>query len=427
MSNFDGFKGSSDDKFWTKERDNKGRYSKGVRWVLAIVIAFGLWVYVISETNPTTQEVFTSVPVELLNEESLVNRGLALVGDGEYTVNVTVEGKRGDIQSTDVDAIVATVDLFGYSQGDNYIMVNVNLPANSDVSFVEVRPARILVEIDEFAAVSKEIDVHIDGSLPSGQQLSSASVSPSEVVVSGPKSWVDQVATVDVFVSAEMLDEDGDPIQVEAIPMNEEGLRVENVSLSTPYVDYAANLYPTKTVPVEIPFVGELPEGFVLDEHESVSAVIRGPKSALRSVSSLTAEPVDLSSLAEGLNRIPLRISLPSKAEYARGQEKPYVELIVKPTDSVSFVYDTDDLQLKNLTAEYGVDIASQEFYLTVVGERSVVEMLTQNDFLLSIDLAGVSAGEYTAAVDVIYDPGLKVQSWVLDPSSIDIVVTEKE
>ena len=39
----------------------------------------------------------SQVPVQLLNVQSLTARQLAIAGDGEYTVDVVVEGRRADI------------------------------------------------------------------------------------------------------------------------------------------------------------------------------------------------------------------------------------------------------------------------------------------------------------------------------------------
>ena len=64
--------------------------------VAAIVLAIVLWVYVISVVNPPTTVTVRQVPVTLLNQEYLDDSKLAIAGDGKYTVDVDLSGKRKD-------------------------------------------------------------------------------------------------------------------------------------------------------------------------------------------------------------------------------------------------------------------------------------------------------------------------------------------
>ena len=65
--------------------------------VAAIVLAIVLWVYVISVVNPPTTVTVRQVPVTLLNQDYLDDSKLAIAGDGKYTVDVDLSGKRKDL------------------------------------------------------------------------------------------------------------------------------------------------------------------------------------------------------------------------------------------------------------------------------------------------------------------------------------------
>jgi len=121
--------------------------------IISIIIAIVLWAYVIQVMDPTKKETIKDVPVQLLNEESLTTRGLALSGEAKYTVDVTIEGKRADLAKITADDIIANADLFGFSLGKNYITVVVSAPDGIDV--LEVRPSKINVTIEELIEAVK--------------------------------------------------------------------------------------------------------------------------------------------------------------------------------------------------------------------------------------------------------------------------------
>ena len=125
-------------------QDNKKKSAKDssrtITIILSVVIALILWSYVIIQVNPTKKETISKIPVQLLNVQTLTARQLAISGDGEYVVDVVVEGRRADIVKIKSEDIVAEADLFGWSKGENYIPVNVKVP--SALKIVEIRSAK---------------------------------------------------------------------------------------------------------------------------------------------------------------------------------------------------------------------------------------------------------------------------------------------
>jgi len=83
---------------------------KTVVMIISLVIALFLWGYVIGKVNPLDTVTISDVPVQVLNSESLSDRGLALSGGASYTVSVSIEGTRADISKITASDIVATAE-----------------------------------------------------------------------------------------------------------------------------------------------------------------------------------------------------------------------------------------------------------------------------------------------------------------------------
>ena len=60
--------------------------NKNIVRILSLLIAVVLWAYVMGEINPETTIKFKNINVEILNQESLEDRGLALIEDRKSVV-----------------------------------------------------------------------------------------------------------------------------------------------------------------------------------------------------------------------------------------------------------------------------------------------------------------------------------------------------
>lgn len=65
--------------------------------LLSLVLAFLLWLYVMGEENPEIPYEINDVPVKLINSDTLEKKGLIVLDEKNYTVNVKVRGRRSDV------------------------------------------------------------------------------------------------------------------------------------------------------------------------------------------------------------------------------------------------------------------------------------------------------------------------------------------
>ena len=56
--------------------------------ILAIVLAVGVWLYVINVENPTGTVPIRDIPVSLVGEDSLAERGLMVTDQSRDSVNL---------------------------------------------------------------------------------------------------------------------------------------------------------------------------------------------------------------------------------------------------------------------------------------------------------------------------------------------------
>ncbi len=302
--------------------------NKTVLKILSLLIAIGLWMYVTGSINPTTRQTVENIPVELLNQDTLEDRGLAIWEEAGFSVNVVLEGNRSVLNQMDKDEIRATADLFGYEEGESSVPVQVTVPDNTRLK--EVKPARISVTVDKLVSINKKVSVKFIGKAPDGTDPKAIEMSPIEVEVKGAKKLIDTIKTVQVEINAAQLTDSPKSFQQDLQVLNEDGDQVYDVTLSAETVEVDAALYYTKTVPLEVKTKGALPQKYEMEAWSATKKIkICGLKEVLDSINRVETSPVNLSKIKEDTT-VKLKPALPSGAELAKGSKRPEVEIKIK-------------------------------------------------------------------------------------------------
>lgn len=389
--------------------------------IISIVLAISLWLYVIEVENPMKKQVLYNIPVQLLNEDNLTSKGLALSGEAEYSVDVTVEGKRSDLAKLKSSEVIANADLFGYSIGKNYIPVTIKLPEG--ITMVQTDPSKINVVIEELVEVAKPIKVNFVGQFEDGVEAGQIITSPVEVKVSGAKSEVNAVSYIKVDVNTAKLTAEPVTIAAKAAAVNSAGDVVQNVRLSSSFVDVSARLAQIKEVPLHVEVTGDVaPIYEVKDLNVPDSIKIKGSKEELAAINVLTAAAVDLGAVSS-TSKIPLDIPLPPGIEFATGYENMTVSITIKPVATKEFIYTADEILREGVDGASNISIATPQIKITASGSEDVISGLTKEDIQPYVTLDAEALISATAKVEVRYDKTLG--HIAIDPETVNITLNQ--
>jgi YbbR domain-containing protein len=391
--------------------------------IISVLVAVVLWAYVIEATEPVKKQTIQDVPVQLLNEESLAARGLALSGEANYTVDVEIQAKRADLSKISAGDIIAEADLFGYSIGKNYIPVTINAPEN--VTILSFSPVKINVVIEELVEVSRPIRVNFIGQFEDGIEAGRITTQPEVIKVSGAKSDVSTVAYIRADVPTTSLTEEETTVQANAVAVNRNGDEVSNVRLSTFFVSVTARLSKVKEVPLSVEITGEVaPIYEVIDLDIPSSVKIKGSRSDLAGISGLTAEAIDISPVSS-TSRIPLKIALPEGVEFANGYENVAVGITIKPVATTEFVYTSDEILMEGVDGVSDIIITTPQIKVIVSGSEEVIADLKKEDVQPYLVLDAESLISATAKVQLRYEKPLG--HITVDPEEVHITLDQTE
>lgn len=391
--------------------------------IISVLVAIVLWAYVIQVTEPVKNQTIQDVPVQLLNEESLAASGLALSGEASYTVDVEIQAKRADLTKISAGDILAEANLFGYSMGKNYIPITVTAP--DDITIIAVKPIKIDVVIEEMVEVAKPIKITFIGQFAEGIEAGQVTTQPEEILVSGAKSEVSAVAYVKAEVNTSSLTTEGGTIQAKAVAVNSGGDVVQNVRLSSSFIDVTAKLSEVKEVPLSVEITGEVAQIYEvtsLDIPDSIK--IKGTKEALAAVTGLSGTAIDISNVSS-TSKLPIVISLPEGVEFATGYENLAVNISIKPVATKQFTYTAEEIQLEGIDGVSNITITTPQITVTASGSEVVIAGLKKEDIEPYLALDAESLISATAKVQLRYDKTLG--HIAVDPEEVHITLNQTE
>ena len=404
------------------KNSREAKANKKFNMAIAIAVAIFLWVYVISEVNPLTTQTMTKIPVQLLNAQTIFDRGLAISGDQNFTIDVTLEGKRADIVKVTSAEIIANADLFGFGKGENYLTVTVSVP--DGVKLKAVNPAKIKVVIEEMQTAKKDVRISYAGSITDGKEPGGIKINPSQLEVSGPASLVNSVDYINATVNMAELTTDPKTFNLKTSAMDALGNTVSNISISAETVQVSGEMLDVKQVKLVPVYTGVINANYDINSLKVPAYVsIKGSKDQLALIDSITTNPIDLSKLSPA-NKILISQIYPPGIEAARASEAVYAEVSVKDTITIQLSYDSTELQITGLDSNLNAAIGNTNIIVSVTGKYDVMSNLIKGDIVPYIDLTGAKASENNYNIVLKYTKGF--DKTVVEPGVVHVTITAK-
>lgn len=184
----------------TRTPQSTSRSSMIVAIVLSILLAFGLWLYVVVEESPTGQRTFSSVPVKLVGTDTLSSTyGFSVLSGYDTTVEVTLRGRQSELNALSEEDISAKVDLSDITAAGSYTRkIQVTPPSGTEV--VATSPTEQVVEVDVAKTVSVPVlEPEETYTLAEGIRFK-RTYSAENISVKGPQTVVDKIYGVKCLV-----------------------------------------------------------------------------------------------------------------------------------------------------------------------------------------------------------------------------------
>ena len=161
----------------------------------ALLVAIVAWYYVMEDKNPVKTQEYKNIPVTILNQERLSEKQLILMEPKNPTVNITLQGKRNEMNRINYNEIKASIDIKDYlREGTHSIKVNVDKP--NTLTVIKMDKAEVSVRLENIIKKNLPVKVKIMDQLENDYILEETSSNPAGVTVEGPSSKIAQITQV---------------------------------------------------------------------------------------------------------------------------------------------------------------------------------------------------------------------------------------
>ncbi len=383
---------------------DKRRVTMLLTVIVAVVSAIVLWFYALDYDSPDFSKTFTNISITVTGEEELrTSLGYTLLEEPDLTVDVTIVGKRTEVNQVRASDITASIDLSSVvAAGENKFTVQISAPNGTAVSSQSVSELRLYV--DNF--VSRQFPLqtgNLTYTLSADMYLDAVVFSPATVCVSGPESELDKI--VGAYVDLE-LGELVNSVKVSAPVklLDAEGAEINNayILIGSRTVSASVGVYVEREVPVRVTLVG----GVYSDDTAVITCdlrtvTLRGTVEQMESVTEYVIE-IDETSTAFDL---PIKVLINPDGGVINSGTAEYATVTVTIPDigSARFNIDSESIGIIDPPEGYEVSV-SGEVTVEVRGLYDVISGMTSDDISVYVDMSALgelSKGVYAVPVTV--------------------------
>lgn len=375
--------------------------------LLSVLVAFGIWAYVVTVVSPESEATFYSIPVVLNNETVMTDKGLMIESGADTTITLQLRGNRTDLNNLKNSDITVVADLSKVNgSGMQELSYSVAFPSNA-YEIVTQSPAKITLEIVEWDTKEVPVNVIYSGTLGLDYiaYKDNAELDYKSVTITGPKSVVDEItqAVIDVNLDGqtETITESYRYTLCDAA-----GQPVDAASITTNVAEISMNLKIQRVQEVQlllnVTYGGGATEANTQIVMSDQVIKVTGTEKMLESLgTSLTVGAINLADLAED-TVLTFPVSLLEGVENLSGINEITVDVsfpeLATKTLNISKVF------VKGLAAGLQYEIGTKNVSVTVRGPAELVETIEAENVYLLVDLSNAELGEDLYRAQVMFD-----------------------
>jgi len=261
--------------------------------IVALLIAFVLWLVVVNYDDPYIKKTFNNVVVEKRNELAITAQDQAIEYKEGESISVTLGGKRSIIERLTFSDIKAYADLGKVSITNT---VDIVIQVSDQLDILEKKPNNMQISLEPIIKSLKDIQVTYVGELESDYIRLNPVIIPNQIEITGPQSQLARVSEVRVAIR---IDNAYDDVTVYVTPqiIDSVGREILGLEVSNNQIQVKVPIQKIKTVPVVFQTVGNLNAAFrlVTMELEMKEIIVRGEPDILENFTELVVPNIDLS------------------------------------------------------------------------------------------------------------------------------------
>ena len=375
-----------------------------LRFVMSLALSLLVWGWVTVQRDPTVPRTFSDIAVE----EPRLPEPLMVVGDpGDVTVRL--EGPRSIIQAVVVDDLELQLDL-DRVDGPGTYTVPIAIEVPDAVRIDQISPRQRTILVDEAASESFHLDVQTDPDENGPRPISNVTPSVSEVTVSGPKQFVDNVARV--VLPIEVGERTGRfTARFTPIALNGDGERITEVEILPERVPATIEVEANgRSVPVLVQTVGVPAEGYEeVDRVVNPSTVlVDGPPAVLADLVSISTEPVAIDGATGAVSQRVALTGLPEGVTVVEPADGSVIAVVQLRERGATQSLPEQAIVVSDIPPGLVATVEPETVMIVVFASEEVMAGLRAGEITVRVSVAGLGPGTHELTPLVAVPPGVQ-------------------
>lgn len=404
-----------------------------VLFIISLFIAIIAWFLMIFFVNPEKTKTISDVSIKLNTNYTTVEKlELQAIEGLEQKVDVLIYGNRSvvdTVTSSDFTVYASLGEVTGPGEYELNLIGEKNSNKNFDIQIIT--PQTVKVKFDRLVSKTFTVEVNIAGlSVESGFVAEDYTVSPLEVILTGPAEKIESISkcTVQISLSSPIsstVSFKNQPIKL--LDASGREIDSEHITFDKSTANVTIPVLKIKKLPIEVSFIN-IPSYFSQGIFEynlsNDEILIAGPAAIVDNYSSIQVGYVDLKTLTPSSAYL-FDINLPTGFVNMENIEEVAVAFNMK--EYVWREISVQDIRIINQPANYDVSVVTKKINdIVLYGEKEVLDSITTQDVIAEIDMGvgNIAVGQGRVPVS-IYIPS-KSTVWAYGDYSVIIDVSEK-
>ena len=380
--------------------------------ILSVMVAFGLWLYVVNNVSSEMDATFNNIPVVREGEAVLKERNLMVTGLSHEFVSLNLFGSRDDLNKVDSSNTSVKIDLSNIQEpGERIPLTYVpSYPVDISAGALEVReksPAEIYVSVDYRRTFEVPVQVKWTGNRSEKYIYDTENYTLDNTVltITGPAEVADQIAQavieVDLTNRVESISEsfrytlcdiDGNPVDAHRITTNVEEVRLDAQIQRIKEVDLVVDIVYGGGATADNTTVKLEPEVIRVSGGEAVLAELGD---------SYTVCTLNLADIERSTKDLKYTLALPEGVTNQTGVSEVTVSVLFTGLKTREFTI--SNFQLVNVPEGMVAEIINATLTIKVRGPEAELQALKEKDITAVVDFTNAESGTSTYKANIVF------------------------
>lgn len=404
--------------------------------ILAVLFAFTLWLTVYNIEDPTKTKTLT-VNVSISNKEYADSLGKYFeIKDGTNKVSFSITAARSvldKLDETDFSA-VANMEQIVLTEDGTEGLVPIEVTCTANVSSNSYRLSAtnksLKLRLEDLMTKQFVVTANTTGAVADGYALGSVEVTaPNVLKVSGPKSIVEDIASVIATIDVSGMSENWTTYRATPVLFDTKGKEIDTTRLtfSDTTVNVSAEILSVKEVAVNVIPTGTPAAGYEITSISCNPATVRlkGEKAVLNTINIIEI-PAGVLSVADATADVTAAVNIteyiPSGISIVDSDDAVVdITITIGMKKEKNFNLETQNITVTGLPTGAQLKFALESVAVAITGQEADITALGSTTLSGNIDVTGLDPGTHEVLVDLDLDEN----KYLYQPIKVKITIED--